>query len=84
MFVYNKFDIILYTKLRYDTNPQKLIAEAIYRAARHIECRAHIENPAGIYIAAECPLEHSANADIFYLYLAATTAAVVVVTATTN
>ena len=29
---------------------------------------AHIENSEGIYIAAECPLEHSAKADLFIIY----------------
>ena len=28
---------------------------------------AHIENSEGIYIAAECPLEHSANGWCFYM-----------------
>lgn len=48
---FGKFDIISFQKFRYDKIPF-LIATAIYRAARHIECNAHITNSKGIYIVA--------------------------------
>ena len=60
-----------FEKFRYDINSFSRCRKATYRAKGHIECEAHIENSAGIYIDAECSLEHSANSvgffDIIYI-----------------
>ena len=63
---FGKFDIIYLHKFRYDINSWKLIATAIYHAFWHIACETHIANSNGIYIAAECPLEHSAKRWMFF------------------
>ena len=68
IYLLRKSDIILKTKFRYDINSLILVALATYRAARHIECNAHIANSAGIYIAAECPEGHSAYASCVFIF----------------